>query len=265
MNLSCPVEIRRLVRAGTLLFAALGVVACSGNRPPGTGPDSELFRWSMEHFEAGEHEDAIEGFRLLLTRNPVHPKADSAQLLLAESMLQSGRGQEAAQEFRQMALTRPGSPLADEAQLGACRAYWELSPGIERGQEHTHSALAECRRLSEFFPESELIPRAEEIVQEAREKIARKQYRIARYYYDDGFYESANIYLETVLQEYPDSGIVPRALATYYRSLMELGFEAEARQVRERLLTEFPDSPPARELEGSEEGDGGTGADPRLR
>lgn len=231
----------RILRAG-LVLTALAVVACSGARPPESGPPAALFDWAMERFEGDDYGAAVTGFRAFLTRNPVHPQADSAQFMLAESMLQKGDAQQAGQEFRQMALTRPGSPLADDAQLGACRAYWELSPEIARGQEHTRTAVDECQRLGEFFPESDLVPRAEEIIQRAREKLARKQYRIARYYYDDGYYESANIYLETVLQQYPDAEIVPDVLATYYRSLRELGFEAEARQVRERLLSQYPES-----------------------
>lgn len=254
---------RGLPAAALLVLGALGMVACSGARPPVDGPASDLFRWSVERFQEGSYGDAVNGFQLFLNQNPVHPRADSAQFLVAESMLQSDRALEAAQEFSQMALTRPGSPLADDAQLGACRAYWESSPGIERGQEHTRSALEECRRLEEFFPESDLLSRAEEIITRAREKLARKQYRIARYYYDDGYYESANIYLETVLNDYPDTSIVPRVLATYHRSLRELGFEAEARQVRERLLTEFPDSEAARSLGGAEGEDGGSSADSR--
>lgn len=242
----------RALRSILTALAVVGLVACSGARPPETGPPDAVYEWAMDRYEAGEYGAAVSGFRAFTTRNPVHPKADSAQFLMAEAMLEQGQPLQAGQEFRQMALTRPGSPLADEAQFGACRAYWEASPDIHHGQSETQTAVEECGRLSEFFPESDLVPRAEEIIEKAREKLARKQYRIARHYFDDDFYESANIYLEIVLQQYPEASIVPEVLATYYRSLKALGFDAEARQVRERLRNEFPDSEAARRIGGSD-------------
>lgn len=233
-----------------LLLAVIALGGCASPSPPRLAPATDQFRWAVERYGEGSWNPAIEGFDAFLTVNPVHPKADSAQFLMADAYLRSGQAQQAAEEFRQMAITRPGSPLADDAQLGACRAYWELSPGLPQGQEHTQTAVRECGRVREFFPESPLIPEAEEILGRARDKLARKQYRVARYYFDRGFYESANIYFETVLQDYPETEVVPDVMLRYYRSLRNLGFDAEASQVRERLLSEHPDSRAAREIGG---------------
>lgn len=246
---------------GSLTLALAGVAvllgACSASGPPESAPAPERFEWAVQHYRAGDYGSAVEGFRSFMVQNPLHENADSAQYLLASSFLDQGDAVQAANEFSQMASTRPGSPLADDAQFGACRAYWEASPGVARTQENTRAAIEACRRLTEFFPESPLISEAERLIQQAREKLAEKQYRIARYYYDEGFYESANIYLETVLSEYPEATVVPQVLATLYRSYTELGFEAEAQSVRERLLTEYSDSPEAETLESMSDNGGG--------
>lgn len=240
-----------------LAGAAVLLGACAGSGPPDTAAPIERFEWAVQNFRAGDYGAAVEGFRSFMVSDPLHENADSAQYLLAESLLEQGNEVEAANEFSQLANTRPGSSLADDAQFGACRSYWRASPGVARTQENTRAAIDACRRLTEFFPESPLISEAEELIAQAREKLARKQYRIARYYYDEGFYESANIYLESVLEEYPGTQVVPEVLATLYRSYSELGFESEARAVRERLLSEHADSPEAERLEGLSDNGGG--------
>lgn len=240
-----------------LAGAAVLLGACSGSGPPDSAPPIERFEWAVQNFRAGNYGDAVEGFRSFMVTNPLHENADSAQYLLAESLLEQGQEVEAANEFSQLANTRPGSSLADDAQLGACRSYWRASPEVARTQENTRAAIDACRRLTEFFPESPLVAEAEDLIRRARDKLAEKKYRIARYYYDEGFYESANIYLESVLDEYPEAPVVPEVLATLYRSYTELGFESEARAVRERLLSEHADSPQAERLQGMSDNGGG--------
>lgn len=247
----------RGVAAAFLAVATLVLGACSSASPPQSAPAPERFDWAVRHFEQGDYGAAVEGFRDFMVRNPLHEHADSAQYMLARSYLERGQAVQAANEFAQLASTRPGSPMADDAQLGACRSYLEASPGVARTQENTRAAIDACRRLTEFFPESPLVQQAEELIQRARGKLARKQYRIARYYFEEGIYESANIYLEAVLEQYPETPVVPEVLATLYRSYTELGFESEARSVRERLLSEYSETPEAERLRGMSDNGGG--------
>ena len=89
---------------------------------------------------------------------------------------------------------------------------------------------------------------ADSLLREARDKIAAKQYRVGKYYFDQRFYESANIYFEVVVEEHPDAPVMPDVLATLYESYRKLGFDAEAEHAKQRLLTEHPDSEAARKL-----------------
>lgn len=239
-----------------LLTACAALAACSGKSPPQSGPAPEHFEWAAAQFDRGNYGAAAEGFRSFMVRHPLHEQADSAQYLLARSYLEQGKAIQAANEYTQLASTRPGSALADDAQMGACRSYWEAAPGLARTQENTRAAIDACRRLTEFFPESPLVSDAEELIERAREKLAAKKYRVAKYYYDRGYYESANIYLEAVLADYPEAPVVPEVLATLYRSYRELGFESEAQSIRERLLSEHSGSPEAERLESADNGGG---------
>lgn len=237
--------IAALARA-SLLAGAMG--ACAPAMPPADAGPRDRFNWSVERYDRGKYHDAIRGLRDHLIREPLHPTADSARLILAESYLNTDQELLAANEFRQLATSRPNSPLADDAQLGVCRSFWAVSPDLPRDQEYTQNAIDECTRLLEYFPRSPLVEEGRQIIAEARQKMAAKDLRIGRYYYGIGLYESAMIYLENLLETYPEAEVIPEALLVLHDCYYNVGFRMEADAVRQRLQELFPDSPQAKEL-----------------
>ncbi len=230
-------------------WLAVGVLAaCAPAMPPEGALPRTRFDWSVDRFEREKYHDAIRGFRDHLIREPLHPTADSSRLLLAESYLMTDQELLAANEFRQLATSRPNSPLADDAQFGVCRAFWAVSPDLPRDQEFTEKTMEECTRLLEFFPRSPLVGAARDLVAQARQKMAAKELRVGKYYFDKTFYESAIIYFENILQTYPEADVVPATLLVLHHSYSRVGFQAEADLVRQRLLELYPDSPQAEEL-----------------
>jgi outer membrane protein assembly factor BamD len=237
--------------------AQAGVLSCAASGPPGDLSSPDRFQWAQEKFDGGNFGAAVLGFQDFVIRDPLNPLVDSAQYMMGESYLRDGRELDAAEEFSRLATTRPNSPWADDAQLGACRSYWEASPKIALSQEFTDRSIEECQRLVNFFPTSPLRAEAEGRIAQARAKKAEKSFAIARYYYRQKIYESANVYLEKALSDSPSAQLMPELLSMMYRSYSAVGFAAEAEVARERLLREFPDSDEAREL--GEEGDGRDG------
>jgi outer membrane protein assembly factor BamD len=150
--------------------------------------------------------------------------------------------------FERENTSRPNSPLADDAQFGVCRSFWAVSPDLPRDQEFTEKTIEECTRLLEFFPRSSLVGDARDLVAQARQKMAAKELRVGKYYYDRTFYESAIIYFENILQTYPEADVVPETLLVLHYSYTRVGFQMEADLVQQRLLELYPDSEQAQEL-----------------
>lgn len=226
----------------------VGLAACSAASPPDGLEPVEVFEWAQERFEAGDWGGAEDGFRDFLLSEPLSSLADSAQYMLGESRYRDERYVEAVETFSRLVNNRPTSSLADDAQLGVCRSHWARSPDLALDQEETRETVSACQRLLELYPDSPLVERAREIRTRARHKLAEKRFRVGRWYFDNEAYQSANIYFEEILEEYPSAPVVPDVLARLYRSYVELGFDAEARNVRQRLLQEFGDTRAAAEI-----------------
>lgn len=247
-------ENRRLPSRAVYVLAAVAAGCGSLSMPPSDATIVGRFEWSQARFDDGDYPAAIRGWEDFLLRDPLNPLADSAKLMLGESYLQTDQELLAAHEFSQLATTRPNSPLADDAQYGACRAEWSIAPKLGRDQESTARAMETCRELIEYFPRSSWVPAADSILGLARARMAEAEYQVGLWYFKRGFHEAANIYLQEVLVRFPGAPIEPYVLATLYRSLRTVGFDAEADDALEKLMREYGDSPPAQELRSEIEG-----------
>lgn len=232
-----------------IALATTGVVmACAAKGPPAQLKPAGKYQWAKAHFAAGAYGSAAKGFKAFLLASPLDPRTDSAQYLLGESYYRDGQYEQAADAFDRLGTNRPSSPLADDALLGVCASYWKLSPGLALDQDYTRKAENACNRLVQYYPNSPLSDSAKALQARARDKLAAKAYRIGKWYYDHGVYESANVYFQVVLKSYPKAPIVPDVLASLYHSYRKIGFDSEAKDVRHRLLTEYADSRAAHEL-----------------
>lgn len=215
---------------------------------PQDAPADELYRIGLERFERRDWTKAIEALQRFLFQDPGHQKADSAQYLIGESYFQQKQYLTAANEFLRLAQNRPAGPLADNARYRACEAYYELSPRPELDQEYTEEAIDQCHSVVLLYPQSPLAPEAAERRRELADKLARKYYMNAMYYYKRRAYDSALVYLKHLVATYPGSSVEPDALLTLYETYSRLGYVDEAEETKARLMRDHPDSPQAEKV-----------------
>jgi outer membrane protein assembly factor BamD len=242
----------RLPRTILLIVLALVTGACASRGPGLDRLDEEsLFRYGMERIEARKWSDAVTAFERFTLAYPNHPRAAEARFRLAEAYMGRREHVTAAMEFNRLASEYPAGPWADDARFGVCRAYYQLSPPPPRDQEYTATALDHCRSLVSYYPDSDYVPRAQEMMDVLINRLAEKEYDNAEYYFRRRAYHSANIYYEWVVDNYAMTSWAPRALLRLHESYTRLGYDQEAREARERLLREFPTSPQARQVNGA--------------
>jgi outer membrane protein assembly factor BamD len=232
------------------LLLSLALVACGGPSNIYQGMDAPaLFRMADEEAAEGELDNAIRTLDRLLLAYGDWERIPEARLMLADMYRRKEEHLTAASEYRRFLDRYPGHPGSADAALGRCRSYADLSPRPERDQTFTEQALTECGNTAADFAGTPQATEAAEIARAMRETLAEKDFLNGSFYLRRNIPDSAIKYFEFVLQRYPDSAFAPRALLGIYQANMAIGYEDLAEQAREQLLTRYPDSEAAQELD----------------
>lgn len=244
------------------LVTLAGVVAlagcASGSKYQGLDA-AGVYRLAQEEYERGDYGDAAETLDRLLLVYPAFEQAADAAFLLADAYFQDEQYITASSEYTRFLDRYPAHPNAPRAALGVCRSYAGLSPISQRDQTFTDQALTVCRNVVGDFqgrPEAE---EAADIANGMRDKLARKVYENGSYYLRREFYDSAIIYFEELVEDYPDTEWAPKGLLGIIQAYQAIGYDEEVEDARQQLLTRYPDSPEARSIR-SADGSASTGS-----
>lgn len=233
---------------GVALLLALGLGACSARGPQLYQLSADpLYELAVEKFEARKWSDAIRALDQFTGRFPGDPRNEEARFKLGLAHFEKKEFITAAAEMVRLASDYPRGRYAAEARYKSCEAYYRLSPKPQLDQEYTHAAIDHCESLIVTFPNSEFAPKAEELITELTEKLAEKAFLNADYYYKRKAYDSAILYYEALLREYPQTGSAPKALLRLVQIYERLRYAEELEAAKDLLLTNYPDSKEARE------------------
>ena len=209
---------------------------------------TQLLALGRQKYESRDWDDAIRALDRLVFSFADAPEVAEARLLMARSYSGKGDHLTARSEFQRFLDRFPGHPEAPAAALGICSSLVELSPAPQRDQVYTNEALMLCRNVVVDYAGTPQAEEAARLAEEMRLKLAEKDYLNAEFYFRRKLYDSAIIYYEIVVEFFGDTEWAPRALLGIYRSNKAIGYEDLADEAKERLLSQYPDSPAAEEV-----------------
>lgn len=235
-------------RWSALVICALVSAACSSSVDVRGLNADEMFARGQLELEAENWATAATIFEQFSFEHPTHPLAERARFHLGQAYFGRGEYLTASSEFLRLVQDYPAGEFSDDARFMVCRAYEELSPKVPLDQEYTRGAIEHCDALAQFYPTSEFADSARITRDRLREKLADKELYRADFYVRAKAYDSAIVYLEGLLEDFPRSNAAPAALIRLVRIYRTLGYAEEREEAEERLLREFPDSPEAAEI-----------------
>ena len=231
--------LRRTVLGALVVLTA----ACGGRQDPiGNLGAEELWNAGVTAYNAEDWREAIRYFDRYVLVGGSDPRVIQARYYVGQAYFQQRQYVTAASELSRLAADLGRTDLADDARFLACRAYDELSPNPQLDQEYTRAALDHCGALLDYFPDSEYAGQAADIIRGLRGKLAEKAFDAGRWYHRRRAYDSALIYYEDVVENYPESEWAPRSLLRQYEIYGVLEYEEEREEVRRRLVEDYPDS-----------------------
>jgi outer membrane protein assembly factor BamD len=148
-------------------------------------------------------EQVIEVYKKVVANAPYSKDAPIAQFRVGELYKKISFYQEARDAFQRIVDDYPDSSIAQEARFQLALTASVASGGSGYDQSLAKQAQEEFDEFKRAYPDSELVKKAEQERKEITEKRAAHYMENARFYERVGKYESAIIYYDKILDEFP--------------------------------------------------------------
>lgn len=240
---------RRSVFLALMMAVSAALAGCGAPRsqiPVGTvEADKFLFDRGQEELKERNWIRAREYFRQIVENYPQSPYRPDAKLAVGDTYI----GEDTAEslllginEFREFLTFYPTNPRADYAQFRLAFAYTEQMLAPDRDQSPTREAIKELQVFIDRYPNSPLMPEAQKLMREAKDRLSESSFLVGRHYFRIEWYRGAEDRFREVLKNDPEyTG--RDAVYFYLAEVLRLtDRKAEALPYYDRLLQEFEQS-----------------------
>ena len=169
-------------------------------------PDKVLFDRGEDALGHNKYDVARLTFQTLINTYPDSEYVARAKLGIGDAWYKEGGTTALAQaeiEYKDFITFFPNMPEAAEAQLRVADIHYRQMEKPDRDYTHAKRAEEEYRTLIQQFPDSKLVPQAEQHLREVQEVLAQREYDIGHFYYLREAYPAAIARLGTVADRYP--------------------------------------------------------------
>ncbi len=226
-----------------LLCVLLVAAGCSARRAPqDDSSPGDLIVLGRESMRDKNFDQAREAFNKILQEYPESNLRSEALLSLADSFFASKDYQEAKFQYEKFVQLYPVNPQTPRSLYYLSMCDYRRLAHIDRDQTQAEDALKSFRRLVRQFPNSLLVSEAAPKILELEVRLARKEYDIGKFHYNNSTYQAAIPRFLGILKIYPKTPSVDAALyylADSYRREEEY---AKAAAALRKLIREHPKS-----------------------
>jgi outer membrane protein assembly factor BamD len=149
---------------------------------------------------------------------------------------------QAEAEYKDFILFYPQMEEAAESQWKVCDIHFKQMEKVDRDSAQAQRTEDECRALVTQFPNSKYLPQANQMLRDAQEVLAQKEFLTGAFYHTKGSYPAAANRLGFVVQQYPLFSASDEALWQAADSFMKMGdrFENEAADNYTKIVRDYP-------------------------
>jgi outer membrane protein assembly factor BamD len=198
-----------------LCFVALGAMFLAGclgkkNTAPATGtsaePDKVLYAKATNDMKHGRYSVGRLSLQTLINTYPDSEYLAKAKLAIGDSYYKEGGTaglKQAIVEYKDFITFFPFLDESAYAQLQIAMAHYRQMEKPDRDHAEAVQAEAEFQTFLEKYPNSPLLPQAEQHLREVQEVLAEGNFRVASFYYTRTAYRAAGARLIELTNRYP--------------------------------------------------------------
>lgn len=229
-----------VVRLFVLLALFLPAVSTAADD---TITPQERYDLGLKYMKRGYFTKALEQFNRVRNYHRDDPVSVLAELAIADLYFKKGDYEQARLAYEDFARLHPRNDELDYVVYRTGLSIYRRAPKLAgRDQVPTQQAVNTWAGFSARYPDSEHGEEVERLLDKCRERLAAKELFVAKFYKRRDAWGAVRMRTATLVKQYPDSELVPEALALQGRAYHEWGFTHDAEQIRVQLAADFPDS-----------------------
>ncbi len=169
-------------------------------------PDKVLYDRAVDEMKHTKYTEARLDLQTLINTYPDSEYLAKAKLTIADSFYKEGGTSnltQAVDEYKNFIVFFPFLDEAAYAQMQVAMCHYRMMEKSDRDSSQAEAAEDELRTFLLKFPDSPLVPRAQQDLRNVQEVLADGEYRIARFYYTKQDYRPAAARLVELTARYP--------------------------------------------------------------
>ena len=169
-------------------------------------PDKVLYERAMAEYKKGKYTEARLDLQTLINTYPDSEFLAKAKLAMGDSFYKEGGTSNLTQAVAQYKDFITFFPFLDEsatAQMQIAMAHYRQMEKPDRDHSEAVQAEAEFQTFLEKYPNSPLVPQAQQYLRNVQEVLAEGNFRVASFYYLRGAYRASGARLIELTNRYP--------------------------------------------------------------
>lgn len=215
------------------------------------GSTEALYAAAMKEYNAKRWDNATRAFERLTTElSPRDPRIALAYYYLAKSQEKKGDNLLAAKSYSRVYELLPQDSLADDALLASGVAYQHMWRKPVLDAEYGQDAITQFQTLQSLYPESPLLPRADQQLKKLDEWFAIKDYETGYHYLKRKAYDSAIIYFKDVIRLHPNAHKTRDAYLRLHDAYKAINYKEDMRDLCDAMRKAYPNDREVRDVCG---------------
>ncbi len=230
-------RLRRILVAAALIAGACKPVF---NAAMYADMDS-LYKAAMAQFKARHYDNSSKAFERLTTELPARdPRMPLAFFYLAKSQERNSERLLAAKSYSRIYEQFPEDTLADDGLLNSGLAYQAMWGKPNLDAQYGESAQTQYQTLLGIYPDSPLVPSANQQLAKLEEWFATKDYDTGIHYLKRKAYDSAIIYFKDVIRLHPTAPKTREAYVRLHEAYQAINYKDDARDLCDAMRKAYP-------------------------
>ena len=221
-----------------ILFALIGIVSsCNEYQKAVKSEDVTVkYKAAAKQFEKGKYDKAIRLFEQIAPSYKGKPDAERLFYMLSVSYYKTKQFYLSGYQFESFASSYPKSEKMEEAAFLGAKSFSMLSPVYSLDQSETEKAIDKLQNFIDSFPNSTLLPEANKLVKELKNKIEQKVFENAKQYYTISDFKSAQVALTNFIDDFPGTTYKEDALFYKFDAAYKLAINSVPSKMKDRLV-----------------------------